>query len=120
MCALSYAHYWAVTGGNDWISLPLLSCRRDEFVLRTEAIEVFSQVGVQSDCLIFADDLPLDKLKFTECLEVTLVDHNHSSSRLPSNSVVQGTCVYMLHGKISLFPKWIDHLQCLQSMKLCY
>lgn len=87
--ALSHAHYSGVTNG-DVVSLPLFDCKRADFDLRTEATELLAQIGVQSEWLIFSEDLPEAVLSSAGHLEVTLVDHNTTSNGLLADTVVQG------------------------------
>ncbi len=91
VCALAYAHYSAVARGDDWINIPLFACTKDEFDLRPEAVSVLSEAGIQSEWLVFSDDLPEKKMTSVEQLEVTLVDHN-APTLLLAGSVVRGVC----------------------------
>ena len=87
--ALCHAHYLQVTSGDDVVSLPLFMCKRAELDLRPEATDVFAQVGVQSDWLIFSDDLTQDEMTSSDELKITLVDHN-TPDGLPGNKIVEG------------------------------
>ena len=87
--ALCHAHYLQVTSGDNVVSLPLFMCRRAELDLRPEAVDVLGQVGVQSDWLIFSDDLTRDQMTSSDVLRITLVDHN-TPDGLPGNKIVEG------------------------------
>ena len=60
--------------------VPLLPIPRADFKLRTEAVYVFNQAGVDVDALIFLDDVDFDAL-MENTQELVLVDHNKLASR---------------------------------------
>ena len=56
--------------------VPVMNIRRDEFALRTEAVYLFREVGVDVSRLCFLDDVDLDVLAECKRLDLVLVDHN--------------------------------------------
>ena len=57
--------------------VPIISVPREDFALRTDAVWLFSQLGVDLDALVFADDLdPLALDAAGRLSELVLVDHN--------------------------------------------
>jgi len=73
--ALTYAWYLNLSdaSGNYF---PLINIPRADFKLRTEAVYLFQEAGVNIDDLLFSEDLDLDKLKSLGNLKLILVDHN--------------------------------------------
>jgi len=56
--------------------VPLVNTPRPDFKLRTEAVFLFSCVGLGPDQLTFVDEVDLDTLQSGGSLELVLVDHN--------------------------------------------
>ncbi len=54
----------------------IINCPRTDFVLRTEAVYLFAELGIDMDSLLFIDDIDLDSLHRAGRLRLTLVDHN--------------------------------------------
>lgn len=84
--ALAHAHYITSKRGREGgtVSLPLLQCKREELPLRTEALWLFKELNIDSNKLVFSDDLSEDKLAHLGHLSVTLVDHNYPPAPLAS------------------------------------
>ncbi|TVQ35407.1 MAG: hypothetical protein EA384_16270 [Spirochaetaceae bacterium] len=76
--AVMYAYYAASTAGGDAQAavLPLIDIPRADFKLRTEAVYLFSEAGIDPQLLLFADDVDLDTLHEAGKLKLTLIDHN--------------------------------------------
>lgn len=77
--AVTYAWYLHLndTGGNYF---PLINIPRADFKLRTEAVFLFKEAGVEIDQLLFAEDVDLELLNKEDNLKLVLVDHNKLSS----------------------------------------
>ncbi|KAK9717635.1 Exopolyphosphatase [Basidiobolus ranarum] len=61
--------------------LPVINIPRDEFVLRTECTYVFNKCGIQTEELIFIDEIDLKGLANSGTLELVIVDHNKLSPK---------------------------------------
>ncbi|MBI9103508.1 MAG: DHH family phosphoesterase [Spirochaetales bacterium] len=59
---------------------PLINIPRADFKLRTEAVFLFNEAGVNLDLLMFAEDIDLLRLKESGNLKLVLVDHNKIGS----------------------------------------
>lgn len=57
-------------------SVPVINIPRGDFKLRTEAVYLITEAGIDVDSLIFADEIDLDGLLAAGRLSVVLVDHN--------------------------------------------
>ena len=77
--AVLYAYYLNLED-EDVNSFPLINIPRDDFKLRTEAVFLFEDAGVNIDELLFVEDLDLAKLKENNLLSLVLVDHNKLAS----------------------------------------
>ena len=80
--ALIYAYYTAggASAKPQSSVVPLIDIARADFKLRTEAVYLFAEAGVDPAQLLFADDLDLDALHKAGALELTLIDHNKLSA----------------------------------------
>ena len=58
------------------LPVPVINCSREDFGLRTEAVYLFSALGIDLDALLFRDEIDLERLQRTGRLRLTLVDHN--------------------------------------------
>jgi exopolyphosphatase len=56
--------------------VPLVNVPRADYKLRTEAVFLFSSLGIEPDLLTFIDEVDLDALHAAGDLELLLVDHN--------------------------------------------
>ncbi len=75
--ALVYAYFRGSTAETpDTVFVPLIPIPRDDFKLRTEAVFLFSEAGVDPQWLVFSEDIDLKPLYNAGKLELTLVDHN--------------------------------------------
>lgn len=54
----------------------VINCPRTDFVLRTEAVYLFTALGIAVDSLLFIDEIDLNSLHREGRLNLTLVDHN--------------------------------------------
>ena len=59
---------------------PLINIPRGDFKLRTEAVFLFREAGIDESLLNFSDDLDLEKLADKQTLKLVLVDHNKLAS----------------------------------------
>lgn len=87
--ALTYAWYLYLSDPSS-NPYPLINIPKDDFKLRTEAVYLFKEAGVNIDQLLFAEDLDLLRLKESGKLKLILVDHNKigSDQEELNNSVV--------------------------------
>ncbi len=75
--ALMYAFFKAVQNAGDGVQyVPVAAIPRNDFKLRTEAVFLFSQAGIDVDSLFFADDIDPKALHADGRLALTLIDHN--------------------------------------------
>ena len=56
--------------------VPVVNCPRGDFVLRTEAVYLFTALGLDVDALLFIDEVDLGSLHGAGRLRLALVDHN--------------------------------------------
>lgn len=66
------------------IFVPLVNVPRADYALRTEAVFLFSSLGLGPDQLSFADDVDLSALQASGDLKLVLVDHNMPAARQSS------------------------------------
>lgn len=79
--SVAYARFLAAQAGpNDPMTVPVINIPREDFALRTEAVWLFREAGVQVASLIFLDEIELDTVNARGRLRLVLVDHN----RLPA------------------------------------
>ena len=80
--AVIYAYYKAMSAPADdtRVYIPMINIPRDDFKLRTEAAFLFSHAGIETDWLLFAEDIDLGVLNQAGKLELVLVDHNKLAS----------------------------------------
>lgn len=57
-------------------NVPVMNIPREDFSLRTEAVWLFKEVGIDSKDLVFLDDLDLGNLFATGESKLVLLDHN--------------------------------------------
>jgi len=75
--AVSYAWYKTETAKlADTACVPLIPISRQDFKLRTEAVYLFHEAGIEEALFIFTDDLNLHALHEKSALSLILVDHN--------------------------------------------
>jgi exopolyphosphatase len=75
--AVMYAYFRDRTAGSDGIAyVPVINVPREDYKLRTEAVYLFSEAGIDPDWLIFIDEIDLKALNGAGRLKVALVDHN--------------------------------------------
>lgn len=77
--AVSYAWYLHLNNETS-SSFPLINIPRADFKLRTEAVYLFQEAGVNIDHLLFAEDVNLELLHKDGNLNLVLVDHNKLAS----------------------------------------
>ncbi len=63
------------------VALPVMPIPRADFKLRTEAVYLFREAGIELDDLVFFDDVDFDKL-IADGAVIILVDHNRLSLAL--------------------------------------
>lgn len=80
--SIMYAYFKARTAGSNGNSafVPLINVPRDDFKLRTEAVYLFREAGIDPGLMLFADEVNLDALKAKGKLKITLIDHNKLAS----------------------------------------
>ena len=82
-----YAYYLQSQNKDDKsIYLPLINIPKKDFKLRTEAVYLFSEAGIDSENLIFNDEINIDEIAKSGKLSLILVDHNRISAGLSSYS----------------------------------
>ncbi len=65
---------------NDKIYIPLINIPLEDFKLRTEAVYLFMEAGIDSKNLFFIDEINIKEIFDKGKLKITLVDHNKLSS----------------------------------------
>jgi len=77
-----YAYYKAQAAGHNGSTafVPLINVPREDFKLRTEAVYLFHEAGIDPALLLFADEVNLETLKAKGRLKLTLIDHNKLAS----------------------------------------
>ncbi len=71
--AVTYAYYLYLSGVN---AIPLVNIPRGDFVLRTEAVYLFSAASLSPEQLFFLEDIDTKELYEKGNLDLVLVDHN--------------------------------------------
>ena len=86
--------------------VPLVSCRRDEFRLRSETVWLLdTAAAVSADDLLFLDDVPLPECG-TDNIRLTLVDHNQLCGALePLDAAV--TSIVDHHKDVGAHKVWL-------------
>ncbi len=75
-----YAYFREKSGKNpDEIYLPLINIPAEDFKLRTEAVYLFAEAGIETSNLLFIDEINLKEMHKSGKLKVTLIDHNKLS-----------------------------------------
>ena len=88
--AVSFAWYLHLSDKTQ-SSFPLINIPRADFKLRTEAVFLFKEAGVDIDQLLFTEDVDLNKLKAGNNIKLILVDHNKlASSQTGLETVISG------------------------------
>ncbi len=84
-------------------AVPVINIPRADFKLRTEAVYLITEAGINVDQLIFADEIDLDELQAAGRLSLILVDHNKlAAPQEKFASVVTGVIDH--HKDEGLFP----------------
>ena len=101
--ALLFAYYLFLTEP-DANPYALINIPRGDFKLRTEAVFLFREAGIDESLLNFSDDLDLEKLADTHKLKLVLVDHNKLAS---SQAKFEGAITAVLdhHADEGSYPK---------------
>ncbi len=79
--AVTYAYFLQNTGKVENV-IPLIHIPLDDFKLRTEAVFLFREGGIESDNLVSVHDVNLDSLFKKGNMRLVLVDHNKISVSL--------------------------------------
>lgn len=75
--ALMYAFFLSAENAGSGVQyVPVVAIPRKDFKLRTEAVFLFEEAGINSNSLFFAEDIDPKALYKDRRLELTLVDHN--------------------------------------------
>ncbi len=77
--ASSIAYAWLLAddcASKQETALPVMNIPRDDFKLRTEAVYLFGEVGIEVANLMFLDEINLDDLRNQQQLKLVLIDHN--------------------------------------------
>ena len=80
--SVMYAYFNAQNAGTagDTVFVPVINVPREDFKLRTEAVYLFKEAGIDIGLLLFMDEVDLGALKAKGRLMLTLVDHNKLAS----------------------------------------
>ncbi|MBT3274246.1 MAG: DHH family phosphoesterase, partial [Spirochaetales bacterium] len=73
--------YLLSSGANTEVIIPVINIPRNDYKLRTEAVYLFQEAGIDTKAMTFIDEIDIDKLKEGNRLRLVLVDHNQISSR---------------------------------------
>jgi len=73
--AVLYAYYLSIAEPGS-TPVPLVNIPRDDFKLRTEAVFLFKEAGIDVDAMNFAGDVDLTALAADGRLGLVLIDHN--------------------------------------------
>jgi len=73
--SVAYSYLLSQTEGARNI-LPVINIPHSDFSLRTEAVWLFAEVGIDTSNLVFTDEIDLDALQSAGRLELVLIDHN--------------------------------------------
>lgn len=76
----AYYKYTTTDSSGKTAFIPLINIPREDFKLRTEAVYLFSEAGIDPSLLLFSEDVDLDSLKAKGSLKLTLIDHNKLAS----------------------------------------
>jgi exopolyphosphatase len=75
--ASAVAYAWYLNLNDSSVNaFPLINIPRADFKLRTEAVFLFKEAGIDIDLLLFAEDVDLKRLDAAGNLSLILVDHN--------------------------------------------
>ena len=82
-----YAYYLqSLNNDEKSIYVPLINIPKEDFKLRTEAVYLFAEAGIEIDNLIFSDEINIEEISKSEKLNIILVDHNRISAKLENYS----------------------------------
>ena len=80
-----YAYYLQSLNSDDKsIYIPLINIPKEDFKLRTEAVYLFTDAGIETENLIFTDEINMEEISKSVKLSIILVDHNRISARYSS------------------------------------
>ena len=78
--SIVYAYFREKTSAdNNELFIPLINIPAADFKLRTEAVFLFSEAGIETANLLFADEININELFKSGKLKITLIDHNKLS-----------------------------------------
>ncbi len=78
--SVAYAYLLeTMNNDDDIIYIPLMNIPREDFKLRTEAVYLFGEAGIQTDNLLFTDEINIEEIGKSGKLKFILVDHNRIS-----------------------------------------
>jgi len=75
--SIMYSYYqYKLNKDDDLIFLPVVNIPRNDFKLRTEAVYLFNEIGLNINNLFFIDEIDFERLFNDRRLALTLIDHN--------------------------------------------
>jgi exopolyphosphatase len=99
--SILYAYFLNATAAVT--AVPVINIPRQDFKLRTEAVYLITQAGIDPEHLVFADEIDLQSLQAQRKLSVVLVDHNRlAAPQEPLSDAVTGIIDH--HRDEELFP----------------
>ncbi len=80
--SIVYANFLEKTSKNDdELFIPLINIPAADFKLRTEAVYLFAEAGIETNNLLFSDEINIEEIFKSGRLKITLIDHNKLSGR---------------------------------------
>ncbi|MDX9800759.1 MAG: DHH family phosphoesterase [Spirochaetia bacterium] len=78
--SIVYANFLEKTSNNDnELFIPLINIPAADFKLRTEAVYLFTEAGIETNNLLFSDEINIAEIFKSGRLKITLIDHNKLS-----------------------------------------
>jgi exopolyphosphatase len=77
---LQYFKSRTIAGNGSTVCMPVINIPREDFKLRTEAVYLFREAGLDINLLVFSDEIDLAALETAGRLKLTLIDHNKLAS----------------------------------------
>mgnify|MGYP001767614203 CR=1 FL=1 len=85
-----YAYFMEKTSTKaNELYIPLINIPAEDFKLRTEAVYLFSEAGIEAANLLFIDEINISEIFKTGKLKITLIDHN----KLSGSQEYLSTCI---------------------------
>ncbi len=78
--SIVYASFLEKTSkSDDELFIPLINIPAADFKLRTEAVYLFAEAGIETTNLLFIDEINIEEIFKSGRLKITLIDHNKLS-----------------------------------------